>query len=52
MIHHNAITMNEKDRLSILRYDQVEHPVVIQLGGSEPSMIAESAKIAAALGYD
>ena len=40
------------DRARLLRFDASEHPVALQLGGSEPSRLAEAARIGAALGYD
>jgi tRNA-dihydrouridine synthase A len=35
-----------------LRYDEVEHPVALQLGGSEPADLARSAKLGQEWGYD
>ncbi|MBU6235182.1 MAG: tRNA dihydrouridine(20/20a) synthase DusA [Alphaproteobacteria bacterium] len=35
-----------------LRYDASEHPVALQLGGSEPDDLAKCAKLGAAYGYD
>src|SRR5205085_1895534 len=32
--------------------DPTEHPVALQLGGSDPAALAESARIGAELGYD
>jgi tRNA-dihydrouridine synthase A len=40
------------DRARLLAYDPGEHPVALQLGGSEPGKLAECARIAADLGYD
>jgi tRNA-dihydrouridine synthase A len=40
------------DRARLLGYDPAEHPVALQLGGSEPAKLAECAGIAADLGYD
>src|SRR5690606_37778860 len=40
------------DRARLLGYDPAEHPVALQLGGSEPADLAESARIAADFGYD
>jgi len=40
------------DRVKLLGYSEAEHPVALQLGGSEPAELARSAKIAEALGYD
>ncbi|MCA8878379.1 MAG: tRNA dihydrouridine(20/20a) synthase DusA [Rhodobacteraceae bacterium] len=35
----------------LLRFDPAEHPVAVQLGGSDPAELAEAARIAAAAGY-
>ena len=35
-----------------LRYDEVEHPLALQLGGSEPADLARGAQIGARWGYD
>ena len=40
------------DREKLLRFDPEEHPVALQLGGSDPKDLAESARIGAAMGYD
>jgi tRNA-dihydrouridine synthase A len=40
------------DRKRLLRFDATEHPVALQLGGSEPRDLAESARIAEDFGYD
>ena len=40
------------DRERYLRFSQEEHPVAIQLGGSEPSDLAECSKMAEDHGYD
>jgi tRNA-dihydrouridine synthase A len=40
------------DRARLLAYDPAEHPVALQLGGSDPRALAECAGIAADLGYD
>jgi tRNA-dihydrouridine synthase A len=40
------------DRARLLGFAPEEHPVAIQLGGSEPAKLAEAARIAAGLGYD
>lgn len=50
MIHANAIIKGNVQQL--LDYHPSEHPVAIQLGGSEPKMLAQAAKIAADYGYD
>jgi tRNA-dihydrouridine synthase A len=40
------------DRGRLLGFDPSEHPVALQLGGSEPSDLAEAARIGEAEGYD
>lgn len=40
------------DRQKLLGYDTSEHPVALQLGGNDPSKMAEAAVIAEDLGYD
>jgi tRNA-dihydrouridine synthase A len=35
-----------------LRYDEIEHPVALQLGGSDPADLAVSAKLGQEWGYD
>ncbi len=40
------------DRQRLLGFDAAEHPVAVQLGGSEPAELAEAARIAADFGYD
>ena len=50
MVTTGAILHGPRDRL--LRHDASEHPVALQLGGSEPRELAEAARIASAYGYD
>ncbi|MDP3854896.1 tRNA dihydrouridine(20/20a) synthase DusA [Phenylobacterium sp.] len=40
------------DRARLLAYDAVEHPVALQLGGSDPADLVEAARIGEAEGYD
>jgi tRNA-dihydrouridine synthase A len=40
------------DRARLLGFDPSEHPVALQLGGSDPKALAESARIGADFGYD
>ncbi len=40
------------DRARLLGFDGVEHPVALQLGGSDPDRLAEAARSGAAMGYD
>ena len=38
--------------LHLLDHDTSEHPVALQLGGSDPDELAEAARIGAQAGYD
>src|SRR5579872_1094710 len=40
------------DRRYLLEFNPAEHPLALQLGGSEPAALAECARIAADMGYD
>ncbi|HEY8337228.1 MAG TPA: tRNA dihydrouridine(20/20a) synthase DusA [Tardiphaga sp.] len=40
------------DRQRLLGFDASEHPVALQLGGSDPADLAEAARIGADFGYD
>jgi tRNA-dihydrouridine synthase A len=40
------------DRARLLRFDPAEHPVALQLGGSEPKALAACARIGADAGFD
>lgn len=40
------------DRRRLLGFDAVEHPVALQLGGSDPQKLAEAARIGEGFGYD
>lgn len=50
MITTGALLNGPAERL--LRFDPAEHPVAIQLGGSEPDAMAQAARMAQAAGYD
>ena len=50
MVTAPAILHGDRDRL--LGFDAAEHPVAVQLGGSNPKELAEAAHICAARGYD
>ena len=39
-------------RARLLAFDASEHPVAVQLGGSDPEALAQAAKICAEFGYD
>ena len=40
------------DRARLLAFDPAEHPIAVQLGGSDPRALGEAARICADLGYD
>ncbi|WP_339933350.1 tRNA dihydrouridine(20/20a) synthase DusA [uncultured Brevundimonas sp.] len=50
MVTAPAILHGDVERL--LGFDAVEHPVALQLGGSDPAQLAEAARIGATYGYD
>jgi tRNA-dihydrouridine synthase A len=50
MVTTGAILHGPRDRL--LGFSPVEHPVALQLGGSEPAALAQCARIGAERGYD
>lgn len=50
MITTGAILYGERDRF--LKYNQSEHPLALQLGGSDPGDLARCAEIASEYGYD
>jgi tRNA-dihydrouridine synthase A len=40
------------DRARLLAFDPAEHPLAVQLGGSDPRALSQAARICADLGYD
>lgn len=50
MVVADAVIHGVRERL--LGYDAAEHPVALQLGGSDPEKLAEAVRIAASFGYD
>lgn len=50
MIVADAVLHGDRERL--LGFDAAEHPLAIQLGGSDPEKLAKAAIIAAGFGYD
>lgn len=50
MVTSGAIIHGDRERL--LGFDPAEHPVALQLGGSEPADLAEAARIGAEFGFD
>ncbi len=47
-----AAAIRHGDALALLRYDEAEHPVAVQLGGSDAQSMAHAAKLAGELDYD
>jgi tRNA-dihydrouridine synthase A len=50
MVTAQAVIRGDRERL--IGFDAQEHPVALQLGGNEPGLLAEAAKIGADAGYD
>ncbi len=50
MVHAQAVVHGDRERL--LGFDPMEHPVALQLGGSEPEVLARAARIGMEWGYD
>ncbi len=47
-----AAALQHGDAEKLLRFDQSEHPVALQLGGSDPAQMASAAKLGEDAGYD
>lgn len=50
MVHANAVIHG--DRAKLLAKDDRQHPVALQLGGSDPASLAQAARIGADHGFD
>ena len=50
MVTSGAVVHGDREKL--LGYDPSQHPVAVQLGGSDPSELAQAARIAEDFGYD
>ncbi len=50
MVVADAVIHGPRDRL--LGYDKTEHPIALQIGGSDPKKLAQATKIGAGFGYD
>ena len=50
MVTSAAVVHGDRERL--LGFSEVEHPLAVQLGGSDPAELAEATRIAAGFGYD
>ena len=47
-----AQALRHGDAGKLLQFDPIEHPVALQIGGSDPQMMAEAARMGAIEGYD
>ena len=47
-----AAALRHGDRLRLLEHSHEEHPVALQLGGSDPDELADAARLGAQAGYD
>ncbi len=47
-----AAALQHGDAARLLRFDSSEHPVALQVGGSDPQMMANAAKMGAEAGFD
>jgi len=52
MLHYNSILYQNSGGYNNLRFHQIEHPVVCQVGGCDPVKLAECAKMVHSQGYD
>ena len=50
MVHAQAVIHGDRQRL--LGFDDSEHPVALQLGGSDPGLLAQATRIGQEWGYD
>ena len=50
MVHAQAVIHGDRERL--LGFDASEHPVALQLGGSDPAHLAQATRIGVEYGYD
>ena len=50
MVTSPALVHGDRERL--IGFDASEHPLALQLGGSDPDELAEAARIGAQFGYD
>ena len=47
-----AAALEHGDSERLLRFDVSEHPIALQVGGSDPQLMAAAAKLGADCGYD
>lgn len=50
MVTAPAVIHGDRERL--LGFDEAEHPIALQLGGSDPKALAEAARVGEGFGYD
>ncbi len=50
MVTADAVLRGDRERL--IGFSEIEHPVALQLGGSDSGKLAQAARISAAFGYD
>ncbi|MFA6968775.1 tRNA dihydrouridine(20/20a) synthase DusA [Bosea sp. (in: a-proteobacteria)] len=50
MVTAQAVIRGDRQRL--IGFDALEHPVALQLGGNDPGLLAQAARIGADFGYD
>lgn len=50
MVTAQAVIRGDRERL--IGFDGLEHPVALQLGGNDPALLAQAARIGADFGYD
>jgi len=50
MVVADAVIHGDKDYL--IAFNSEEHPVALQIGGSDPAKLAKAAKVGAEFGYD
>jgi len=50
MVHAQAVLQGDRERL--LGFDDSEHPVALQLGGSDPEALAAATRVGADFGYN
>jgi len=49
---HLVKSLHRNDYRKLLRFNPIEHPIVIQIGGNSPQNLAKAAELCQELGYD
>ncbi len=47
-----AKALQHKNHKKLLDFDEIEHPIALQVGGDDPKVLSEAAQIAESWGYD